>query len=111
MITIKIIAGDLKEKNIQMRCECCNCVYELETRNDFKIHWVYKPVKEWCDYKTMIPEYSIVCPNCGYEVYIGLDENDCEDANISQNCFNRIIMDRPDWKSRYKTEVRRVINE
>ena len=70
MITIKIIAEDLKDKNIRMHCDCCNCVYELETRDDFKIHWVYKPVKEWYDHKTMIPEYSIICPNCGYEVNI-----------------------------------------
>lgn len=107
MIAIKIISGNLKDKNIQMQCRCCNCVYELESRDDFKINWIYKPVGDWYDYKTMVPEYSVVCPNCGHNVYVGLDENDYEGVNILQNCFNRIIMGRPDWKSRYKTEPRK----
>lgn len=111
MITIKIISGNLKDKNIQIHCECCNCVYELETKDDFRINWMYKPFKDRYDYKTMMPEYSVVCPNCGHNVYIGLDKNDCGDVNFMPNCFNSIIMNRPDWKSRYKTEVRRAVNE
>lgn len=38
MMVIKIISGNLKDKNIQMCCEYCNCVYELEIRDDFRIN-------------------------------------------------------------------------
>lgn len=108
---IKIISGNLKDKNIQMCCKCCNCVYELETRDDFKINWVYKPIGDRYDHDTMIPEYLIVCPNCGYEAYVGLDKNDYEATNILSNCFNSIIMSRPDWENRYKIKPRRRMNE
>ena len=59
----------------------------------------------------MIPEYSVVCPNCGCDEYIGLDKNDYEGVNILQNYFQNIIMSRPDWKSRYKIEPRRRTDE
>lgn len=44
----------------------------------------------------MIPEYSIVCPNCSHDVYVGLDKSDYEGVSFLQNCFNHIIMNRPD---------------
>lgn len=94
-----------------MQCKCCNCVYEIETRDDFKINWGYKPVGDRYDYNILIPEYSIVCPNCGYDQYIGFDKDDYEGINSLENCFNRIIMNRSDWKSRYKIEPRRRISE
>lgn len=103
---MKIISGNLKDKNIQINCECCHCTYEIESREDFKIHWVCKPVKVWCDPNIEIPEYSIVCPVCGRDIYIGLDEEDYEGVRILRNCFNEVIMSRSDWKSRYKVKPR-----
>lgn len=107
MIIIKIISGNLKKKNIQINCQCCNCVYEIESRKDFTIHWVIKPYYDTYDYNTEIPEYSVVCPVCGYSIHIGLDEEDYEGVNIMRNCFNEVIMSRPDWKSRYKIAPRK----
>ena len=107
MKTIKIISGNLREKNIQVNCQCCNCTYEIESKDDFTIHWILKPVGEGYDTSVEIPEYSVVCPQCGRDIYIGLDEEDYEGVNIMRNCLNEVIMSRPDWKSRYKVESRR----
>lgn len=106
MITIKIISGNLKDKNIQINCECCHCTYEIESRDDFEIHWILKPHYEFFDYNIEIPEYSVLCPICGNRLFIGLDEADYEGVNIIHNCFNEVIMSRPDWKSRYKVKPR-----
>lgn len=100
---MKIISGNLKGENIQINCECCHCTYEIESREDFTIHWVINAAYDW---NTELPEYSVVCPICGRNIYIGFDKKDCEGAGIYRNCFNEIIMSRPDWKSRYKVEPR-----
>jgi len=104
---MKIISGNLKGENIQVNCDCCNCTYELESRDDFTIHWVLKPVGDWYDTSVEIPQYSVICPQCGRDIHIGLDEEDYEGVNIIRNCFNEVIMSRPDWKSRYKVEPRK----
>lgn len=104
---MKIISGNLKNKNIQINCECCKCTYELESREDFEIHWVVRPYYDTYNYNIEIPEYSVVCPQCGYNVYIGLDKNDYEGVNVFRSCFNEIIMSRSDWESRYKIKPRK----
>ena len=101
---MKIISGNLKGENIQFNCICCNCTYEIESREDFKIHWVYKPVGDRYDYNIKIPEYSVICPVCSCDIFIGLDEEDYEGVRILRNCYNKIITSRPDWKSRYKVK-------
>lgn len=104
---MKIISGNLKDKNIQINCECCHCTYEIESREDFDIYWVCRPKADgWFDLDVEIPQYSVNCPVCGHNLFIGLDDEDYEDIKIIHNCFNEIIMSRPDWKSRYKVEPR-----
>ena len=103
---MKIISGNLKGENIQFNCHCCNCVYEIESRDDFDIRWIYKPVGDGFDYDIEIPEYSVICPICGRDIYVGLDEADY-DGRFLRNCYNETIMSRTDWKSRYKVEPRR----
>lgn len=104
---MRVISGNLKEKNIQINCEYCHCTYEIESREDFKVHWVTKPYYDTYDYNTEIPEYSVVCPVCDYNIYIGVDEEDCEGVRMFSNCFAKVIMNRPDWTSRYKIKPRR----
>lgn len=103
---MKIISGNLKGENIQINCKCCHCTYEIESREDFSIQWVLKPVKDWYDTNIEIPAYSVICPQCGVDIFIGLDKEDHEGVGILRNFFNEIIMSRPDWKSRYKVEPR-----
>ncbi len=103
---MKIISGNLKGENIQFNCNCCNCTYEIESREDFIIRWFFKPLRNGAhDWNTEIPEYSVVCPVCGRDTYIGFDEADY-DGRFLPNCYNEIIMSRPDWNSRYKVEPR-----
>lgn len=107
---MRILSGNLKDKDINFNCKCCNANFNLESRDDFYIRdWKYKPINRYgfCDRNIKIPEYSIRCPICGYETYIGLDPRDCgEDYNNGLvNVYADIIFNRKDWEERYKTEV------
>ena len=104
---MKIISGNLNGENIQLCCPCCYCTYELESKDDFIIHWIFKPSGDFCDYFTEIPEYKVKCPVCGHEIYVGIDNNDCNNWKGASNVFGDIIMNRSDWKNRYKVEPRK----
>ena len=109
---MKILSGNLKVKDINFNCKCCNANFNLESKDDFYINnWVYKPINRYgiCNYNIKIPEYSVKCPVCGYETYIGVDPMDCgEDFNMVmiRGIYADIIFNRKDWKERYKTEVK-----
>lgn len=109
---MKILSGNLKDKDINFNCKCCNANFNLESKDDFYINnWVYKPISRdgICDYNIKVPNYSIKCPICGYETHIGLDYRDCgEDFNkvFIQSVYADIIFNRNDWEERYKTEVK-----
>ena len=108
---MKILVMGLKDKDINFTCECCYANFNLESKDDFCINWRYKPIDRHgiCDYNIKIPVYSIKCPVCGHETYVGLDPIDCgEDFSIwlTQSVYADIIFNRKDWKERYKTEVK-----
>ena len=106
---MKILSGNLNDKDINFNCRCCNANFILESKDDFYIRsWIYKPINaDICDFSIKIPEYSIVCPVCGYEHYIGMDTADCgKDFRPYHNVYTDVIFNRKDWKERYKTEVR-----
>lgn len=110
---MKILFGNLKDKNINISCKYCNANFNLESKDDFYINWVYKPINRYgtCDYNIKIPEYSIKCPVCGYETYVGIDPIDCgEDFNrgMIRGAYADVIFNRKDWKERYKTEVKKI---
>lgn len=108
---MKILSGNLRDKDINFNCKCCNANFNLESKDDFHIKWINKPINRFyvCDSNTKIPEYSVKCPVCGYETYIGLDPIDCgDDFNeaMMRGVYANIIFNREDWKERYKTEVK-----
>lgn len=108
---MKILSGDLKGKDINFTCLCCQANFNLESKDDFDIHWKYKPIDKYgvCDWNIKIPKYSIKCPVCGYETYLGIDPMDCgKDYNelMVRGVYADIIFNREDWKERYKTEIR-----
>ena len=111
---MKILSGNLNNKDINFNCGCCNANFNLESRDDFYIRdWKYKPINRdgIYDYNIKIPEYSVKCPVCGYETYIGLDPTDCgEDFNkaLIRGVYADVIFNRNDWKARYKTEVVKI---
>lgn len=94
---MKIISGDLKAKNINMSCRYCNCNFEIEGREDFIVHYI----RGFAPYPK-IPEYSICCPVCGGEVYLGVDKRDVKLVdfpgieNTYLNAFMSAISARPD---------------
>lgn len=101
---MKIISSAAMNNNIRITCRCCGCVYEIESKNDFNIHYVYKPIEDgFVDYSIKIPEYFVACPDCGAEVYIGLDPRDTEYTTPNALCY--AVTNRSDWKERYSVEA------
>ena len=106
---MKIISAGLKDKNIRMQCECCQCVFELESREDFKTKWFYGPPNEYSgviDNSVLFPEYIVACPICGHETTFAFDERDVGKGYFSTVC-GRLAMSRSDWEERYKIKPRR----
>ena len=111
---MKILSGNLKDKDINFNCGRCNTNFNLESKDDFYIgNWVYKPIDRdgRYDRNIKIPQYSIKCPVCDYETYIGTDPMDCgEDFNkvMMRGIYADIIFNRKDWVERYKTAVKHL---
>lgn len=105
---MKIISSVSMNDNIRITCQCCGCVFELESREDFNINRVFLPQRNgFVDYSMMIPDYSVRCPDCGKEIYIGLDPYDTDYTTPNALCY--AMTKRPDWKERYRVETIRKI--
>ncbi len=100
---MKIIAGNYFGNNIQFVCRCCNCVYEVESKDDWKVQMIYP---NYCNFKYKIPEYNVICPNCGYSEYLGYDSDDLIGTESEYvYCFwIPLLKKRKDWNERYRVE-------
>ena len=100
---MKIIAGNYFGKNIQFVCRCCNCVYEVESKDDWNIRMIFP---NYCSSKYKVPEYEVDCPNCGHREYLGCDQDDLigtESENL--HCpWIPLLKKRTDWNERYMVE-------
>ena len=108
---MKILSGDLSGKDINFSCRCCNASFNLESKDDFYIKWMYKPINRYGyqDRNIKIPVYSVICPVCGYKEYIGEDPRDCGDdynETLIRNVYANIIFNRDDWGNRYKIDIK-----
>lgn len=103
---MRIIAKGYYDKNIQFVCKRCNCVYEIESKDDWTINYVY-PNLYGPNMKMMVPEYSVECPNCGYEEHLGYDPEDLAGTNSAKTfCPHLSLLNkRNDWKERYKVDI------
>ena len=101
---MKIIAGNCFGKNIQFVCKYCNCVYEIESKNDWEIHMVYPGIS---NYK--VPEYHVICPNCEADTFLGYDPDDLIGTDAEHTICNWIpfLKTRKDWNERYRIEPTR----
>lgn len=101
---MKIIAGNSFGSNIEMICDKCNCIFCVESKEDWSIRMVSP---NFYSMKYKVPEYSVECPNCGYIKFLGLDPVDLigtESENL--RCFwIPLFSRRSDWKERYKIET------
>lgn len=80
---MKIVAGNYFGKNIQFVCRCCNCVYEVESKDDWNVQMIFP---NYCSFKYKVPEYGVTCPNCGHEEYLGGDDLDCKNIKFFAFC-------------------------
>lgn len=104
---MKIIAGNSFGTNIEMVCDVCRCIYQVESREDWSIQMV-RPTFSAINCK--IPEYSIKCPNCGYTKFLGFDSDDLKKINSENFNLNlsslwvSLFKKRSDWEERYKVK-------
>ena len=100
---MKIIAGNYFGQNIQFVCECCNCIYEIESKDDWDIQMVYP---NYCGFKYKIPEYRVTCPNCGHSKYLGYDPIDLKNTEMENlHCvWIPLLKKRKDWNKRYRVK-------
>ena len=86
-------------KNIAFTCECCNCVYEVESRDDWKINRISIPVEY--GFK-QIPEYNIICPKCKRERRLGFQTIDIP---FVVNGIVDLLSEREDWEERFRVKL------
>lgn len=86
-------------KNIRFTCDRCNCVYEVVSRNDWKINRVSIPAEY--GFK-QIPEYNIVCPKCKYERRLGFQTTD---VPCIVNGIVDLLSEREDWEKRFRVKL------
>lgn len=106
---MKIIAGNYYGKNIQFVCKRCNCVYEVESKDDWAVNYVHSNFYG-DNFEMMVPEYSVVCSNCGYGENLGYDPEDLVGTN-AENIFCPwipLLSNRDDWKERYKVDIKNM---
>ena len=101
---MKIIAGDYFGKNIQFVCRCCNCVYEVESKDDWNIR-MESPYR----FGYLIPTYNVMCPTCGHDEYLGCDLDDLKGTELENlHCpWIPLLKKREDWNKRYRVEPMR----
>lgn len=100
---MKIIAGNYFGKNIQFVCKCCNCIFEVESKEDWNVQMIYP---NYGSFRYKVPEYNVVCSNCGHSEYLGFDPDDlrgteCENMLCS---WIPLLKKREDWDERYRVE-------
>lgn len=101
---MKIIAGNSFGSNIEMICDKCNCIFCVESKEDWSILMVSP---NYSSMKYKVPEYNIKCPNCGYFKFLGYDPDELKGTDSENTyCFwIPLLKKRSDWKDRYKIET------
>lgn len=101
---MKIKSDGYFGKNIRFTCEVCGCVYDVESRDDWKINLVNMQIQEdsRISFKK-VPDYSVVCPKCKHEKRLGYDPSDVPYMTYS---IVDLLSEREDWEDRFKVFFR-----
>lgn len=102
---MKVIKHGLSDKEaIHMICPWCKCEFDVDDRKDWTIGKVFVQAYQELSTHTELPTYSINCPECNYEFWLGIDPNDLDKKgdNFHENLLMRAISQREDWIERYK---------
>ena len=96
---MKIKSDGYFGKNIAFTCERCNCVYEVESREDWEIQQI--TVQEVYGF-IKIPEYNVVCPKCKHKKYLGYQRTD---APFMGSSVADLLSEREDWEERFRVKL------
>ena len=96
---MKIKSGGYFGKNIAFTCDRCNCVYEVESKEDWEICQVFPPTEY--GFKK-IPEYNVICPKCNYKKYLGYQTTD---APFMVSGIVDLLSEREDWEERFRVKL------
>ena len=86
-------------KNIAFTCERCNCVYEVESREDWEINQISIPTYGLLKQN---PEYNVICPKCKYKKYLGYQTTD---APFMVSGIVDLLSEREDWEERFRVKL------
>ena len=101
---MKIIHGGLLNKQgITYKCYC-GCLFTIEDKRDWSATIVSHVTPD-----NKYVEYRCHCPECGYEVYFGVDHNEFNRNEKEFMGSNSPIFDREDWEERYKLNIEEVL--
>ena len=96
---MKIKSDGYFEKNVAFTCERCNCVYEVESREDWTINQI--TVQEIYGFRK-IPEYNVVCLRCNCKKYLGYQTTD---APFMVSGIIDLLSEREDWEERFRVTL------
>lgn len=101
---MKIIAGNYFGKNIQFVCKCCNCIYEVESKEDWSGQMTFLGFPYFDDYKAF--DYEVKCPNCGHSEHLGFDPDDLKGTDVENtwSVWIPMLKKRKDWNERFRVE-------
>jgi len=97
---MKIIKHGFKSNSpegIHFTCEFCQCEYVVESREDLQYRMVYD-----FDNNKQI-DYSILCPECRHEIYLGVDPNKMKNPIVFSSF--KEIFNRSDWSERFEVSL------
>ena len=88
-------------EGIYFTCSICGCEYLVESREDLK----HCKVQEWVGTDTEGEHigYISACPECGYEIEIGIDPKTMRGFRIESGRLE--LFNRPDWKERFEVSL------
>lgn len=96
---MKIKSDGYFGKNIAFTCKRCNCVYEVESREDWEINQISIPAEYGF---RKIPEYNVICPKCNYKKYLGYQTTD---APFMVSDIIDLLSEREDWEERFRVKL------
>ena len=88
---MKIIKHGYYSNNITIECRMCHCIYELESRDDWKGEYL-RSMNPNGD--TLYYDYIAECPECGRKEYFGM----CDYTP-------HFLSKRPDFHKKYSMPV------
>ena len=92
---MKVMQSGLFAKDINIRCERCECIYALDDYNDWSGEWYNIYHNGGVD---KIYKYETRCPECNYLQHFGCNY---QEVGLDLHSLYDDLFAREDWSERY----------